>query len=415
MANIKIGTLIKTYRKQHQLKQDDLAVGICTTSYLSRIENNLVEADQVVYRLLLERLGQDYDALYQDYYDKEHVVLRIYDKLLDDLPLLEEEVTFLETPQSISIHSLHQLVYVRYLVKSHQLDEAEKILQSFDHFSTTLERSRETELWIAISTYFNLSKGLYQLVLHNEQHNCASQYFSEKSSYEKAIYFYNLAFAAHRHYQFNKALHYIQTSVQLFTHQYKPLFQLKLYSMHGVILNALSRFEEAKQEFNAAIQLLQAVPSIATDVHWSSIYNNLAFCYESSKQYPLAEQTYQKSIKYKDDLHTVINLMRVLIFQNKKEAVHLLQSSYPMHRFTIEHHRNQWQLIAGLANEEPIEQFQKRVEPAMMSIIEEKHIELILSYSPRLAEYYANRNVYKKAASYYKLAFETSEELHTNG
>lgn len=35
------GVLIRMYRKQQGMKQDDLAVGICTTSYLSRIENNL--------------------------------------------------------------------------------------------------------------------------------------------------------------------------------------------------------------------------------------------------------------------------------------------------------------------------------------------------------------------------------------
>lgn len=35
----KWGLLIKYQRQQKGLKQDDVAVGICTTSYLSRIEN----------------------------------------------------------------------------------------------------------------------------------------------------------------------------------------------------------------------------------------------------------------------------------------------------------------------------------------------------------------------------------------
>ena len=53
------GRLIKYHRQQQGLKQDDVAVGICTPSYLSRIENGLVIAEPSVYELLLARLGID--------------------------------------------------------------------------------------------------------------------------------------------------------------------------------------------------------------------------------------------------------------------------------------------------------------------------------------------------------------------
>lgn len=42
------------------MKQDELCRGICTPSYLSRIENNLVIADDGLYTLLFERLGINY-------------------------------------------------------------------------------------------------------------------------------------------------------------------------------------------------------------------------------------------------------------------------------------------------------------------------------------------------------------------
>jgi ribosome-binding protein aMBF1 (putative translation factor) len=53
------GRLIKYHRQQQGLKQDDVAVGICTTSYLSRIENGVVIAEKTVYEMLLARLGID--------------------------------------------------------------------------------------------------------------------------------------------------------------------------------------------------------------------------------------------------------------------------------------------------------------------------------------------------------------------
>lgn len=57
--DVKLGPLIKLFRKQQKLRQDDLSIGICTTSYLSRIENDLVEPDIQILKLLLTRLGQD--------------------------------------------------------------------------------------------------------------------------------------------------------------------------------------------------------------------------------------------------------------------------------------------------------------------------------------------------------------------
>lgn len=54
-----LGRLIKYHRQQQGLKQDDLAVGICTSSYLSRIENGVVVAEQTVYDMLLAHLGID--------------------------------------------------------------------------------------------------------------------------------------------------------------------------------------------------------------------------------------------------------------------------------------------------------------------------------------------------------------------
>lgn len=54
------GKLIKYHRQMQGLKQDDLAIGICTASYLSRIENEVVIADENVYTMLFERLGIDF-------------------------------------------------------------------------------------------------------------------------------------------------------------------------------------------------------------------------------------------------------------------------------------------------------------------------------------------------------------------
>lgn len=54
-----IGHVIKKLRKQQKITQETLCDGICTASYLSRIENGDVNVSDSTINALLQRLGQD--------------------------------------------------------------------------------------------------------------------------------------------------------------------------------------------------------------------------------------------------------------------------------------------------------------------------------------------------------------------
>ena len=416
MTDVKLGPLIKLYRKKLQLTQDELSIGICTTSYLSRIENDLVIPETQVLKLLLKRLGQEEQQLLTQYNEKIQTFEKIYSKLLDDQPLSNDDITIVKEEQNLLLATFQQLIYARYLMKENRLEEAaliiEPIIQTFK-----MEHNRLTELFISISTYYYLIVGDYSRILDLEQSLHLNQYFLSKHDYEQAIYYYHLSFAAHRDYQFSLALNYIEEASRRFTHKYRPLFELKLYSMYGVIYNALYRFDDSLKEYDAAIELLHLVPSIATNDQWASLLNNRAYCYECMTKYDLAIKYYEQSIHYKEDLHVIINYMRVLVLANRLEEVKELQKNYPISMFTITHHQNQWSLIYALANVEEIslETFQKMEEQAFKSIIKEKHIELIIRYSKAVAEVYSALHNYKKALLIYKKAFETSQELLSYG
>ena len=48
----KLGSILKLKRLEKNIKQEQLCEGICTPSYLSRIENNRLVADKEIYKLL---------------------------------------------------------------------------------------------------------------------------------------------------------------------------------------------------------------------------------------------------------------------------------------------------------------------------------------------------------------------------
>ncbi|WP_036197597.1 helix-turn-helix domain-containing protein [Ureibacillus sinduriensis] len=414
----KIGKTIKFFRQLNNMNQDTLAVGICTTSYLSRIENGLVEPNETVYRMLFERLHLDFTAYVNEEKNKERLIEQIYEKLLSNEKVDKEEIEELrllyEQRTSPSIQVQVDLVYCRYLMSIDSLDEAAGILSSLDDLLSP-SASREWQLFVAVKTYYELMIGSFDTILNREFQTNSKFYLSKSSSFEQANYMYHLAFASHRAYHFSLAKQFIKEAIRLFKHQYKPLFQLKLYSMYGAILNGLGEVKAAFKEFYAAIDLLHHVPSIATDVQWSSIYNNLAFAYESDKQYMEAIKFYEKALAFKKDKHTLINYTRTLLFGGVQELF-----SEKLHDLSINdfdegtHQQMQFilmQAIEQIDGLEGLEEFYKIEKKVFKFFIVEQHIELILSYGPLVAKIYEEAKQYKRAAELYRLLFETSETM----
>lgn len=414
----KIGQTIKFFRQLNYMNQDTLAVGICTTSYLSRIENGLVEPNETVYRMLFEKLQLDFTTYVEEGKNQEQLIEQIYEKLLSNEKINEEEMELLhllyEQRTSPSLQVQVDLVYCRYLLSQDCMDEAAGILASLDDLLSP-SGSREWQLFVTVKTYYELMIGNYDAILNREFQSNSKFHLSKSSSFEQANYVYHLAFASHRAYQFSHAKLYIQEAIQLFKHQYKPLFQLKLYSMYGVILNGLGQVENALKEYHAAIDLLHHVPSIATDVQWLSIYNNLAFAYESDKQYTKAITYYEKALAYKKDIHTLINYTRTILFGGEKELFSEKLHELSKYDFTQGTHQQMqfflmqaFEQIDGLEN---LEEFYKIEKKVFKYFIEEQHIELILSYGPLVAKMYEESKQYKRAVELYRLLFETSEKM----
>ena len=90
------GLLIKKERKKQDISLEALAYGICSPSYLSKIENNILIADNEIYKLIFQKLGiQTMDQQKEDhieallklffrYYMASNLkVLKVIDELLE--------------------------------------------------------------------------------------------------------------------------------------------------------------------------------------------------------------------------------------------------------------------------------------------------------------------------------------------
>ncbi len=97
-----MGPIVKMYRIKNGFTQEDLSEGICTPSYLSRIENSHVIADIEIYQLLFQRMNIKFNEFYEESLNIESKLEAIYINLLDkkeptdneDLKLLTDSTKF---------------------------------------------------------------------------------------------------------------------------------------------------------------------------------------------------------------------------------------------------------------------------------------------------------------------------------
>lgn len=409
------GRLIKYHRQRQGLKQDDVSVGICTTSYLSRIENGVVIAESNVYEMLFARLGIDMIEEKEQLTAKQTFLEKIYEKLLSNEELKLDEVEMLESFETVvfrqELDLLAGLIYGRYLFSINRFEEARELLAKIDPF-VILTQDRVTQLYIGITTYSNIMYLEFHKIIQREEQYKVGNYMKTASNFEHANYLYHLAFAYHRTYSFQQALSYIEFATQAFTHLYKPLFQLKLYSMKGVILNNLHRFKEALAEFEAAEELLSNVETIQSPQQWSSLYNNIAYCYECQGLFKEAISYYEKANKYELDSHSIINWMRASYQRGEIAKLRQLFEIYPLKNFNVLHHQYQWKLLDYASDGERSLLSLKELEEQSFPYFEgQEYYSLILYYAPLWAAFYEELHAYKQASVCYKRALKASEKV----
>lgn len=408
------GKLIKYYRHKKKLKQDDAAFGICTPSYLSRIENGLVVAEHSLYEQLFENLGIDFKKLEQQLKNQTTFLEQLYEKLLSNTELTSDEIeqfTAQKNDEQPFEYQLANLVYARYLYSIKKDHDARTVLNEIEPL-VSWKKDRITQLFVAIIAFGHLSFQEFERLSNIEAENEYAQYLSNAHPFELANYHYHIAYANHRSYKFHKALEHLELTQKSFTHQYKPLFQLKLYSMKGVIFNDLHRFHEALKEFEAGLDLLSNVPSIQTPMQWSSLHNNIAYCYECQQNFSEAAKHYEMANQFDEDLHSSINWMRTCYEQQDFNQLKKLFNRYPEHLYSVPHHIYQRRLLQyAVQNEHTVRTLKLLEDEAFPHFNGEQYYSLILFYAPLWGQFYEQLHAYKQASLCYRQALNVSEKL----
>lgn len=162
-----IGLLIKMARIQQNMKQVTLAKGICSTSYLSKIENNQTVPSEDVLKLLINKLNIDYCSISLEEENKfisqlfnlykNSIIERNKDSIRDQLPkFIDKKLLFKEER---NFYTYNLLLYRLYLIMDPFDDKCSAIQNALKQMEAEFD-SRQKFIYY-------LNTGIYNYIQRN--------------------------------------------------------------------------------------------------------------------------------------------------------------------------------------------------------------------------------------------------------
>lgn len=173
----KIAQLLKRKRIELGLTLEEASDGICSTSYLSKIENCIVDVDDVYYNLLFERLHIEYsEVLNSRLVPTYQESLKAY--LQNDLKFLEKYISNLFNNQMYCEIEV-ELFVLFYNILNHHLEESTDLIKRIKSIYKSLS-PEETDFFKFLEVLYNIELNEYEELDKNIRQLCKMS-FSDKT------------------------------------------------------------------------------------------------------------------------------------------------------------------------------------------------------------------------------------------
>lgn len=415
-ATMKLGDRIRFFRVQQNMTQEELANGIISVSYLSKIENNQNSPSEEVANMLCERLGIH---LLED--KQTHLLVELMDwyRLMIGGSKSREEVeslyTALKQKVNQSKHSnvlLHFMVFeFRYLIRLLDLDQAEKVLDKIYEIDDLFTEQ--------LDYYLKKFKGLYYYV--KQEYSEAFEYYQraedlfKRNVFEKleeADLYYSLGLTSAKLSKNSLCIRYTTHAISIYQALYHYQRSAECQIMLAISYTDNHELEKAEECLLLANTIVDTFNDSKLKTYLKgSIHHNLGYVFSNGEKLEDSIYHYNKSIEYKEQYNDkkTLSSIRSLIEAYKKtgddySALQWVKKGLEkLEQQDIEYsyHFKTWEYI--LTEQTPaFEEFlKKKVIPYFIEI--EDH-EYVAEYAEILSTYYEEHRKYKQANEYLKLS-----------
>jgi tetratricopeptide (TPR) repeat protein len=421
---LEIGSFIKMQRTKKKMTLGELADGIVSVSYLSKIENLKTEASPHIIELLCNRLGvevsREMDSIIED---KCEAWIDMMLNKQDNIDLITEAYRELQEMFDTNLSDvllLFELHKIRYFLYVGDTDNASKQISRLHQVTSSFE-TRELYYWYKFRGNFHSELEENKTAIDNY---IKAEELSRKldiSEEELADLHYALSVTYSQLRQILEAIDYANKALDVYMKQYNFIRCAQCHIVLGVSYRRIKMYEKAIENYNLAKHLanLSGKRELIqlTNQNLGYLYATLGKNKEAIKYY--REVANDEQVGIEDSLVAITELIKVYYeidewekANEKLERAFELIKEHPKNSL-YEYYNYVLYTYHYAINDEPAK-FVAHVKDKFIPFLikREDHVNLA-PFTTMLARYYESIHKYKDATKYYKLANQSYNELST--
>ncbi|HEO8418234.1 anaerobic benzoate catabolism transcriptional regulator [Mycobacteroides abscessus subsp. abscessus] len=420
-----VGERIRQLRIHKQLTQKELTEGICSITYLSRIENGQINPSAEFLRKVSKRLGYDLTELSSP--NRDEKTWRIVENYKQNGEITEEELSYLHI-QTLELNSTKINldicgVLLKYYTTKGEIEQARSIYNLSKRFiSGDMSVELEEEYFYYFLACGNFFYYLQDFTLANHYYSKGESLLLDKENLEAAKLYYNLSLVKQRTYANQEvSLYYSQKAYEIF----------KKYGEKEniiIVLITLGVQYQLNNELDTSMECLKKAEAIIVKEkerekyvsYTAMIQHNMGRIYEKKKDYHGAVSYYIKSMekfeRYSLEQQNVYPLKRLVeIYIELKDWV--LVDKYLERAIAItEKHQLKYDCIRLNMIKLSVKKIQgnegsyeKGMQKLLDTAIQLNQGALIKKITKELGNHFYEKKAYKKAADFLIRALDYEE------
>lgn len=411
-VGIDLGQAIKFNRLRANMTQAELANGIISVSYLSKIENGTAEPPEEIIGLLGERLNMNALDSTNAVTDQSiirwfhHLLrvnidesIRLYNKIKNNLINgYDKKLTTL-----VDIHKLYYFV----LIKDYK--EAENVIVSLQKSSKKFSEN-EMYYYLKFLGCYHYSQMEYKKALDFFQN---AERYIHSDIFHKAEDIHNLYYligsSASKIRQTHLCLLYTLRALEYYQGKYELRRCAKCQILLGISYRRINNIDKAKESYGFAIKIAHKIDDNGILVlcyqNMGKLLSSIGESFESINHY-LKSYELRKNLSIEKKLIPISSLMneyyKIGDLENAKTwmelGLELSKSIDPSQSIHVYEFKVYEHLINGINNS-----FESLITKHIIPFYHEKQLVYEeANYTKLLAKYYFDNRKYKQAAIYYK-------------
>ncbi|MDC3417502.1 helix-turn-helix domain-containing protein [Aquibacillus salsiterrae] len=422
MKLMEIGPLIKLHRIKQNMKQEDLAKGIVSESYLSKIENNKTNANPKVIDMLCNRLGIKLD----DEVSQSQIIeqCKKWFNLLFEFNDIEEmkrqyqKLKVLISKNVTPYNTLFEIHKIRYYLLTDDISKATEQVAKLKELKATFSE-KELYYW-----YKFIGDGLcdlkdYQQGIH--YYKLAEEKLTDLDlpEFEVADLNYQIGVANNNVRNSMEVIEYINEALKYYRKYYNLARCSRGHLLLGIAYRRIYVFDKAIENFNLAMELAE----INNDEEVTRlIYINLGHLY-TAKQEPKQVEYYFQKVLDDQKATTRQKLISICALSEQYFFAHEIDKKKEMIQYGLailnqESNKEEYRFFElklytyHYAIEEQFDKFESIVMNEFIPFLEqEKDYVGIVTYGKMIGQYFEDLKKYKYATRYYKLVNTAYEKM----